>query len=536
MMPLHSKPHLILYNSRIFDPASGRALAASALAVGSNRILALGSDADILSLAGPETERIDAGRRWLLPALTDAHTHLSGYATRKLQIDFTRCATIDEALAAIRTAVEATPPGRWITGGGWSKAGLGLSDFPDKRMLDEISTHHFLAFQSRDWHSVWVNSPVLDMHDIDETTADPPGGWILRYPDRREPSGVLQEKACEQILQSIAPPSFKEIYPALLENFREFHRLGITTAHSVETPYDFAHYQQLYDQGELGLRIFWYFPDKYLKESEAKGYHAGLGNHFLKICGVKMFSDGALGSQTADMLTNYRGLNHAGVEVLSAEALREKIALSVAQKLSCAIHAIGDRANRKVLQAFGEVADTSRRLDLRHRVEHAQLLHPDDIALFAQQSVIASMQPIHLAGDIPLIEQYWGERGRYAYAFNSLLNSGARLIFGSDTPIESFDPWKGIYSALTRKLNCDPAAPGFYPQERIELVPALQAYTLNCAYAVHEENHLGSIAVGKKADIILIDRDIFHEPPEALLENRVLLTLQGGKVLWREMG
>lgn len=131
----------------------------------------------------------------------------------------------------------------------------------------------------------------------------------------------------------------------------------------------------------------------------------------MKICGVKMFSDGALGSQTADMLTNYRGLNHAGVEVLSAEALREKIALSVAQKLSCAIHAIGDRANRKVLQAFGEVADTSRRLDLRHRVEHAQLLHPDDIALFAQQSVIASMQPIHLAGDIPLIEQYWGERG-----------------------------------------------------------------------------------------------------------------------------
>ncbi|MCB0259826.1 MAG: amidohydrolase family protein, partial [Calditrichaeota bacterium] len=162
MMPLHSKPHLILYNSRIFDPASGRALAASALAVGGNRILALGSDADILSLAGPETERIDAGRRWLLPALTDAHTHLSGYATRKLQIDFTGCATIDEALAAIRTAVEATPPGRWITGGGWSKAGLGLSDFPDKRMLDEISTHHFLAFQSRDWHSVWVNSPVLD--------------------------------------------------------------------------------------------------------------------------------------------------------------------------------------------------------------------------------------------------------------------------------------------------------------------------------------------------------------------------------------
>lgn len=529
-----SSPRLILHNCRIFDPTIAGPSKATALAVEGNRISAMGSDDDILHLAGSATGIINGNNHWLLPALTDAHTHLSAYAARKLQIDFNDCDSLAEGLQKIRRTVEKSPEGSWVIGGGWDKNAWGMDGFPTKTMLDEISTQHFMAFQSKDWHSLWVNSPTLTICEINDTTADPAGGWILRMPGSQAPSGVLQETACEIVQRSIAPPPLEKLYPALQETFAEFHRFGITAVHSVETPYDFANYQSLYERGDLGLRIFWYFPVKYLQDSKEKGYIARSGNSFLKICGVKMFMDGALGSQTADMLSPYDGLEHTGVEVLTMDDLSDKVERCVELGLSCAIHAIGDRANRKVLQAFAAVRDASIAADLRHRVEHAQLLHPDDIDKFAANGVIASAQPIHLAADIPMIDRYWGKRGRYAYAFGSLHKGGTRLIFGSDTPIESFDPWRGMYSAIARKQHCDPALDSFYPEEKISLLEAIRAYTSECAWTVWEEEEQGSVTTGKVADFILIDQDIFHSPDSALLENKVLLTVQSGNILYRD--
>lgn len=533
MQNLHSTPTLIIHHCKVYDPSSPRFYRHTALAAAGERIIAVGDDAEILALAAPGAQIINGRGCSLLPGLTDAHSHLSGYAERKLRIDLSDCATLSEALAIIRAKVDAAPPGSWISGDGWDKNRWGLEGFPDKKLLDGVSTRHFIALQSKDWHSLWANSSALQHCGIDETTEEPAGGRILRYPGSREPLGILQEKACEKVLRAIPPPTFEQLLPALKETFAEHHRLGITGIHSVETPADFARYQALYRRGELGLRIAWYFPARYLEEGGMEDISPEAENRFLKICGVKLFADGALGSQTADMLENYRELNHAGVEVLTAEELLHKIRLGVERKLSCAVHAIGDRANRKVLHAFGAVQTASRALGLRHRIEHAQLLHPDDIPLFSRFRVAASVQPIHLAADIPLIERYWGARGRHAYAFGSLLKSGARLVFGSDAPIESFDPWKGMYSAAARKYNCNPAEAPYYPEEQIPIPEAVAAYTANSAYLAGEENRLGALEEGKLADFILIEGDIFREPAEALLQTQVWLTVLDGQIVYQ---
>lgn len=531
-MPPSAKPSLIVYNSRVYTNTGDRQGTPTALAVAGERIVAIGDDAEIRSMAAADTRVIDGRGNWVLPAFIDSHTHLSQYAARKLQIDLDGCRSLAEAGEKIRARVKSAAPGSWVTGGGWHLAGLGLSEYPDKHFLDEISTQHLIALQSKDWHSIWVNSTVLAACGIDENHADPAGGRILRMPNSREPSGILQEKAWEPVWQSIPPATLEQLHPVLQETFAEFHRFGITAVHSVESPYQFSHYSRLYDRGELGLRVFWYFPVRFLPQGKHEEFSTRRGSSFLEICGVKMFTDGSLGSQTAHMLAPYQAADHCGVEVMSSEELQANIGLAVAQKFSCAIHAIGDAANRKVLTGLGEVAAESRRLDLRHRIEHAQLLDPADIPLFARHRVIASMQPIHLALDVPLIEKHWGERGRYAYAFRSLQKSGARLIFGSDTPIESFDPWKGIYSAVARRYACDPAEPAFYPEEALTVPEAVAAYSSGSAYAAGEEQRLGMLKAGMLADFIRIDRDIFGEAPETLLETGVSLTVQAGRVVY----
>lgn len=521
---------LIIYNSRIYNQSPSK----TALAVSDGEIAAIGSDRDIQPLAGQLTKKIDGRGRWILPALMDSHTHVIGYASRKLQVDLSDCESLTEALKKITITVESSPEGDWITGGGWDKNKWNLPDFPNKQLLDEISGQHFIALDSKDWHSLWVNSAVLNKCGINRSISDPPGGNIIRY-ENGEPTGIFQETARNLIFEEIPLPSVDKLLPAVQETFHEFHRFGITSAHSMEAFSDFSIYQRLHEEGTLDLRIFWYLPVKQLYAIDELDGRLKSGNSFMKICGVKLFADGALGSQSAEMLDNYEGLDHAGISVLSKEELGELIGKCVSQKLSCAIHAIGDKANRKVLNGFGELFQESQRAGLRHRIEHAQLLHPDDIALFNRNDIIASMQPIHLAADIPLIEKYCGDRGRFAYAFGSLTNSGTKLVFGSDTPIESFDPWKAIYTAVERKHLVNTRADSFYPEERITVTQAIQAYTSDSSWAVGEELSLGSVGIGKQADLIMIDQDIFSEPSEVLLSTKVLLTLLSGKVVYQDL-
>jgi predicted amidohydrolase YtcJ len=441
---------------------------------------------------------------------------------------------LDEAIAKIKLKVEEYSKGSWVTGGGWDKNSWGLKDFPNKELLDEISTQHFIALDSKDWHSLWVNSAALGKCGIDQDFTAMDDGNVIRNANG-ELSGIFQENARQFIFNKIPSLTFEETKPALLKTFSEFHRFGITAVHSMEAPLDFSFYLQLFFENNLGLRIFWYLPVKFLSNIEKLKIHSGFGNSSLKICGVKLFADGALGSQTAEMLNKYDGLDHNGVSVLSEDELHELVGRCVSQKLSCAVHAIGDKANRKVLNTFSDFTAESKKVDLRHRIEHAQLLHPDDISKFQEYNVIASVQPIHLAADIPMIKTYWRERGRFAYAFNSIANSGGKLIFGSDTPIESIDPWKGIYTAIQRKYLVNPKEDSFYPEEKINIADSIQAYTSDSVWAVKEEMNLGSIEIGKKADLIMIDKDIFSESPETLLDTEVILTVMDGKIVYQNV-
>ncbi|MEL6820893.1 MAG: amidohydrolase, partial [Calditrichota bacterium] len=376
-------PSYIFHNCTIFDGNKILSPDETAVAIRGGAIDAVGADKDVLHTAGPETILIDAGQKLLLPALMDSHTHLSMYAARKLQVDLAPCKSLEEAIEAVKAGVERSAEGEWVIGYGWDKNVWGDVQ-PTRQMLDTISTRHFISLQSKDWHSLWVNTPVLAICGIDGTSRDPEGGTILREEDGMQPNGILQENACTIVFNQIAPMPLSELYPALKETFSEFHRFGITGVHSVETNYDFANYSRLYSEGKLGLRIFFYFPGVHLRDNtftEAASYS---GNSFLKICGAKLFMDGTLGSQTADMLQPLEGLDHTGIPVLTENDLADYLGRAAEQGLSCAIHAIGDAANRKTLNGFAGIAEISKQKGLRHRIEHAQMLHPDDISRFAE--------------------------------------------------------------------------------------------------------------------------------------------------------
>lgn len=523
-------PSLIITNARM--PLHAGSVPPTALAVRNGRIAAIGADTDIAALAGPGTERIDAEGRWLLPGLTDSHTHLVLAAIRTLQVDLSDSPSLEDALARVSARVAVTPEGEWVVGGGWDRERWGMDTLPHRRMLDAISQRHPIVLQSRDWHSLWVNGAALAAAGIDAASADPPGGWILRDSDGG-PSGILQETACAPLLERIPSPPIDTLRPALRDTIAALHRHGITAVHSVDTDGDFPHLEALHHEGLLDLRVAWYFPAALLESDR----HPALGgDDILRICGVKLFADGSLGSQTAHMIDPYHLLGHRGVAVHTPERLRAIIATAVAGGFPCAVHAIGDAANRDVLAAFAAVAESSRGQGLRHRIEHAQHLRPESVAEFARLGIAASMQPVHLAGDVPLIDRFLGsERRAQAYPFRSLQNAGIRLAFGSDMPIETFDPWKGMYMAVARKPFCDPERDTYVEEETLSLMVALRAYALNPIALCGDRSREGGLLAGRAADLILLDRSLDGAAPETLLDTRVVLTVQDGVVRHRAL-
>ena len=292
------------------------------------------------------------------------------------------------------------------------------------------------------------------------------------------------------------------------------------------------------DHGDLTLRAVSQIPVAELDSAVRLGLRTGLGDHFIRIGGVKVFSDGALGSRTACMFAPYSGEpENLGIVVTGPEEMADIVAAAASAGLAVVTHAIGDRANRMVLDAV----ETSRRaglgLNLRHRIEHAQLLHPDDIGRFAQLGVIPSVQPIHATQDMRIADRYWGERSRYAYAFRSLWDSGAKLAFGSDAPVETPDVIRGIHAAVTRtRADGSPGGEGWYPEERLTVPEAVWAYTMGAAYAGSTENSQGSIAAGKLADLVVLSQDIFAIHPMAILETEVEATIFGGSLVWGQGG
>ena len=359
-----------------------------------------------------------------------------------------------------------------------------------------------------------------------------------------EPTGILLEDAMDLVSKIIPQESAQVVADAMRDMLPLMHRVGLTSIHDFDGARALQAWQILKEHGELNLRVSKTIPVQLLDHAIALGLRSGFGDDWLRLNSVKSFADGALGPQTALMIDPYEGsTTNRGMAVTDKEELIENVRKASAAGLSSTIHAIGDKANHDVLDVFAAIrAEETHRQEeltprLRHRIEHVQLLHPDDFERLAKLNVIASMQPIHATSDMLIADRFWGlRRSNGAYAWRTQLNAGATLAFGSDAPVESFNPFLGIHAAVTRRrTDGSPQPDGWYPEQRLTVEEAVQGFTLGAAYAAYDERRKGSLTPGKFADLIVLDRDIFTIEPMDIADTHVLATMIDGQFVYREL-
>jgi predicted amidohydrolase YtcJ len=505
------------------------------IALYQDRILALGSDDEFLGLAGSNTEVINLAGRALLPGLTDAHIHLEQYALAQEKIDV-EVPSINICLDKVRQAVMQIESGNWVLGHGWNQnTWERYGNYSD---LDEVSPNHLVYLTAKSLHAGWANSAALKRAGITSTSPDPPGGQIQRD-SSGGPTGILFEKAMELMSKVIPEPSQDESVGAIRHAQSQLWQYGITGLHDFDGSRCFHSLQMLHREQELGLRVIKSIPIDDTEHAINLGLKTGFGDNWIRIGNVKIFADGALGPRTAAMMTPYEGEpKNLGMKLYEREELSEIFTRAVNSGLALAVHAIGDQAVHDVLSVFGELRqyETDKGLEhLPHRIEHLQLCHPDDLPHLVRHDIIASMQPIHATSDMDMAERYWGERVKYAYAWRSMLETGATLAFGSDAPVESANPFWGLHAAITRcRRDGYPSKNGWIPFERLDLRDALLGYTRGPARAAMMNSMIGRLAEGYLADLIVLDHDPATCPPEAIADLLPVGTMVGGKWRYRD--
>lgn len=518
---------ILLLGGRIYPSAEHAARAA--LLVRQGRVAAVGGESEVRGAASADARVVRLEGAVVTPGITDAHTHPTAWALGRRRVVLHDAASEDEA--ARRVAECAAPVGEWVLGQGWDQHRWGR--LPHRASLDAVAPRRPVLLESHDIHAAWLNSEALRRCGIHAGTPDPDGGTIVRDPATGEPTGVLLEEARKLALGHLPEPSLDEVVEALLEAQAEAHRLGVTGVHSVE-PTGLRDMEELRRRGALRLRVLQHLPLDGLEEAIARGLRSGDGDAWIRIGGVKMFLDGALGSRTAWMREPYRGTaDERGIQTLSAPHFRAAVQRAAGAGIAATVHAIGDAAVGLALEVLTEVEPPA---SLPHRVEHLQLCPPEWWARAARSGVVASMQPVHLLSDIPAAERHWGyERSRGAYAFAPLLREGMTLAFGSDVPVETLDPRPGLFAAR-RRVTWDGAWEGaeWYPEHALTARQALAAYTEGPARAAGIAGRSGRLLPGYDADLVAWDRDPLEVEPEALLPMRCLLTMVAGQVVHRE--
>lgn len=528
----------ILYNARIY-PLDSHHSTASALVMDNGFIQAIGEQQSILSAYGESDNRIDLQGKTLIPGLTDAHIHLQHYALSLQKVDC-ETRTREECLQNIAERAKTTASGEWILGHGWNQNEW-QDGFGDAELLDQITPTNPVYLTAKSLHAAWVNTEALKRAGITAQTPDPPGGRI----DRREdgsPSGILFETAMSLASEVIPASSTEQVADAISLAQVKLWEMGLTAVHDFDRRTCFMALQQLHKSGGLKLRVTKSLPIESLTFATELGLQTGFGDDMLRIGSIKAFADGALGPRTAAMLQPYEGEpDNRGLLMLDAEDIYEQGMLAVDNGLSLAIHAIGDSANHEVLQAFAQLREYESRQgkaisgrsttsSLRHRIEHVQIIHPDDLTRLAEIGVIASMQPIHAPSDYPAADKYWGDRSKFAYAWHSLKDAGTHLAFGSDAPVESPNPFWGLHAAVTRKRSDgSPGPDGWYPEQKISLRTALEGFTTGAAFAAGMEKKQGRLAPGFFADLVVLDEDLFQIEPDEIREITPLGTMIAGE-------
>jgi predicted amidohydrolase YtcJ len=524
---------VLLVNGRIrtMDPVRP---VVTALALRGERVLAAGSEAEVVA-ADPAGLTIDLGGRNVLPGLIDAHLHFDWYS-RGLQAVDAETATLAECLERVRAKAAQTPAGQWVLGLGWNQNEWG-GKFPTAADLDRVAPGHPVILKAKSGHAAWANSLAMRMAGITAGATAPLGGEIQRD-GKGQPTGIFFEDAIElvdHLVPDTSPETLAELMRPAMENA---WRVGLTGIHDFDGRRSFAALQLLKARGQLGLRVVKQIQVRHLAEAVGLGLRSGFGDDWLRIGNIKVFMDGALGPRTAAMIAPYEGEpNNTGIVVTDKETLYEHATLAAANGLAMTVHAIGDRANHDLLDVYTTIRREEQargQTPLRHRCEHVQVLHPDDFGRLGALNVVASMQPIHAPSDMRIADAYWGQRSAGAYALRTQLEAGAPLAFGSDSPVENFNPFWGIHAAVTRRrADGSPGPDGWYPEQRLGVEAAVHGFTRGAAYAGYMEDRQGCLAAGWLADLIVVDQDIFECDPMAIKDTQVLGTLIGGEWKYR---
>lgn len=511
---------------------------AVAMAVRDEKILCIGTLAHILLDCGgadPEAETIHLNELFVMPGFNDAHSHLGSAGRDKMNLSLNGVDSVAELQRLLKDAVAKKKPGEWVIGSGWDQTRWPDKKFPTRLQLDEVSPNNPVFLVHVSGHVAVANSEAVKHAEITPDTKNPMGGEIERFEDG-EPTGLLKEGAAMQLVeQRIPDPSDEDRRKGLELVLQELVRNGVTSAQDNSEWEDFLVYKQLKEEKKLTIRITEWLPFMLstddLQNRRAQG---GTTDPWLKTGAVKMVTDGALGSRTAALLAPYSDdPSTTGLMTIETEKLKRMAIERDRLGFQLAFHAIGDRANQICLDVFESVQRMNPARDRRDRIEHAQVVGPEDIARFGKLNVIASVQPSHETNDMRWAEQRIGpERSKGAYAWNSVQKSGAKLAFGTDYPVEPVNPLRGIYACVSRELPEGGPAGGWEPQEKLPVDQCLRAYTYGSAYAEFEEGKKGELKVGQYADFVVLSTDLTKATPKEILKTEVLRTVVGGRVVY----
>jgi predicted amidohydrolase YtcJ len=517
-------------NASIYSPER---LWADCLAVCDGRIFEIGSKAKLMSLRHRGFKVIDLKGKVILPGFVDAHLHLLATGYNLLGVDLSGIDSLDKTMSLINRATQKLAPGHWLVGRGWNK-NLWAGGLPDRTILDKASPDNPALFHSKDGHMLWVNSTVLKLCGINRNTPDPSGGHIGRD-SAGKPTGILFENACNLVISKIPEPSVDLKLKAIRKAIKKLNSLGITGISDCD---GYANRLSLFKQAQekdiLSLRVFMMLAPDDINAASSLGLKTGFGDDFLNIGCLKLYMDGSLGSQTAWMFSHYLGeTDNFGVSTMTNDELEMYFEKTHIQRISLAVHAIGDRANSELLNFFGRKYAVSKKLGLKHRIEHAQVLRKSDIPKFKKYNVGVSVQPVHIIADRDLADKHWGKRSKYAYPYNMLLKAGAQMGFGSDSPIEDPNPFMGIYSAVARKRPGEDKQT-WYPEQKLTVKQAVKSYTIGSADICGWQGKSGILAEGARADFVVISDDIFKIKQDEIPDIKVLATIVDGRVVYND--
>ena len=543
---------IILTNARIFT-MNPQQKWAEAIAIRGDKIVAVGSAEKVGALRGPATIVIDAGQRLLLPGFVDCHIHFMQGSLGLTRVDLNDVTSVAEIQRRVKAYADSHPNELWIQGMGWTYPTFGASALPNKKILDDVVSDRPVYLEAFDGHSSWANSKALALAGIDRNTPDPPNGKIVRD-EKGEATGALQEAAGDLVAAKTPVPARAERLDALRKGQREANRVGLVRVHSAGQDFEYLDlYDELRKRGELTLRFYIsYFLDPPgltpqstdVIEDARRKY--SFNDDWIEGGAVKTMLDGVVEAHTAAMLAPYTDdPTQIGKLFWDPEKYKANVADLDARGFQVFTHAIGDKAVRLALDAYQNAAELNHTKDARPRIEHIETISAADIERFGKLGVIASMQPLHSYPDDDTLN-IWSrnigpERAGRAWVWRSIEVKGGALAFGSDWPVVTLNPWRGVQTALTRQTSDGKPEGGFVPGQRLSLEEAIRGYTLGAAFAGRREKTEGSLEPGKLADLILLDRDLFKIEPSEIGHTEVLMTMVGGKIVyesssWKDHG